>query len=86
MEYFLFILNNRNNKKHTNFEEINYKGVKRKMNLINCSEDCRYQLEGYCKLEKVTGISSVKVNGCSYFRARKKEKKDKPIENNLYLQ
>lgn len=47
------------------------------MNLITCNEDCKYQHDGYCKLNKNAAINSIKVNGCSYFIKRKPLKKDK---------
>ncbi|WMJ22820.1 hypothetical protein RBG61_12595 [Paludicola sp. MB14-C6] len=53
------------------------------MNLITCKEDCLYQKEGYCKLNVAAPISSVKVNGCNYYKKRCKSTK-KSQENINY--
>lgn len=38
------------------------------MNLIECSESCKFQADGYCRLEKCGEVSSVE-SGCPYFAA-----------------
>ncbi len=41
----------------------------KKMNLIACVDECVYQLDGYCHLDKVTVISGdSSVSGCVYFK------------------
>ncbi len=36
------------------------------MGIIQCSENCKFQLEGYCNLDKLSTVTSVK-NNCPYF-------------------
>lgn len=36
------------------------------MNLIQCSEICKYQIDGYCSLEKCGLVSSTEYD-CPYF-------------------
>lgn len=36
------------------------------MGIIQCAEDCKYQLDGYCRLDKCTTVNSVTKN-CPYF-------------------
>lgn len=39
------------------------------MGLIQCAEDCKYQLDGYCNLEICSNINSVE-NICPYYISR----------------
>ena len=36
------------------------------MSIIPCSEECKFQIEGYCSLEKPSTVNSIK-NDCPYF-------------------
>ena len=38
------------------------------MGLIQCALNCKYQLDGYCNLEKCSTVSS-KSNDCPYFKS-----------------
>ena len=41
------------------------------MSLIQCTSDCLYQKDGYCRLEKAAEITtSEKSAGCLHFRPR----------------
>lgn len=44
------------------------------MNLIACSEPCRYQQEGFCTRENFSTFGA-KINGCCYFEPMKPTKK-----------
>lgn len=35
------------------------------MGIIQCAEECKYQLDGYCSLEKPTTVNSLD-GGCPY--------------------
>lgn len=39
------------------------------MSLIQCSESCKFQADGYCKLEKCSVVTSTD-NSCPYFVER----------------
>ena len=50
------------------------------MNLITCSEDCEYQIDGYCGLDSPTlppqgKAQNPPVGGCSYFQPKRRAKK-----------
>lgn len=45
------------------------------MNLVTCSEDCKYQEEGYCKLKDNRVINATIEHGCCYYQKRKPKKK-----------
>lgn len=47
------------------------------MNLINCSANCEYQLEGYCNLKDMFISQSDNNVGCCYY----KEKECKNLTN-----
>lgn len=44
------------------------------MNLINCNENCIHQHDGFCKMGTTAPLNAIRVNGCSYFRCKKKRK------------
>ena len=39
------------------------------MNIVNCSENCRWQNDGICTLEDISRISS-ENKGCCYFEKK----------------
>ncbi len=39
------------------------------MGLIQCAEDCVYQLDGYCGLDTVSGVNSIDKR-CPHFLSR----------------
>lgn len=39
------------------------------MGIIQCAENCKYQIEGYCNLDKCTTVNSLD-NPCPYFISR----------------
>lgn len=39
------------------------------MGIIQCAEDCKYQEEGYCNLNKCTSVNSINKS-CPYFTER----------------
>lgn len=41
------------------------------MNLINCTECCRWQKEGFCTLEELTVNSAAPSSECRYFEPEK---------------
>jgi len=42
------------------------------MNLIQCDKDCKYQNEGYCKLDMPTYVNNVSsARGCVHFIEKK---------------
>ena len=45
------------------------------MSLIQCTSDCLYEKDGYCRLEKAAEITaSEKSGGCLHFRPRENGK------------
>jgi len=36
------------------------------MGIIQCAENCKYQIEGYCTLDKCSNVNSLE-NSCPYF-------------------
>lgn len=40
------------------------------MCLIPCSENCIYQIEGYCNLDMPGNVTNSKGNGCIHFVSR----------------
>lgn len=43
------------------------------MGIIQCAEDCKYQNDGYCSLDKCSNINSLN-NSCPYFIKRSLDK------------
>lgn len=39
------------------------------MGIIQCAEDCKYQIDGYCNLDKCSTVNSLE-NSCPYFISR----------------
>ncbi len=43
------------------------------MGIIQCAENCKYQRDGYCCLEKLAQVNSVS-GGCPYFTEKSPDK------------
>lgn len=39
------------------------------MSIIQCAENCKYQVDGYCSLDKCSNVNSL-TNSCPYFTER----------------
>ncbi|MDR1002242.1 MAG: hypothetical protein LBL82_03095 [Oscillospiraceae bacterium] len=38
------------------------------MNLITCNSNCKYQVDGYCELDKPSEVSNSTLTACPYFK------------------
>ncbi len=45
------------------------------MGIIQCAENCKYQADGYCRLDKCTTVNSV-TKSCPYFIKSSADKSD----------
>ncbi len=45
------------------------------MGIIQCSEGCKYQLDGYCTLEKTGTVSTIN-RACPYYKERSTDNRD----------
>lgn len=45
------------------------------MGIIQCAENCKYQADGYCRLDKCTTVNSV-AKSCPYFIKSSADKSD----------
>ncbi len=39
------------------------------MGIIQCAEDCRFQIDGYCNLDKCSNVNSLE-NSCPHYISR----------------
>ncbi len=45
------------------------------MGIIQCAENCKHQIDGYCQLDKCSNVTSLE-NSCPYFVNRLFNKSD----------
>ena len=51
------------------------------MNMITCNKNCKHQKDGFCALEDLPPLNSIKVGGCSYFSKKESAKREPGADN-----